>query len=144
MNEKDKIAERLREEVLARFGSIKAFSESIGKTQQYVNIYLSGINAPGPKLRQILAKSGLDVPYVMTGRRGEAEGEDTKEFRRLKALMAEKGIRTTGELRHKLESAEAIARMLGPELYTTVLKAAAAKEKRVRYGKKKRRPGSAM
>jgi hypothetical protein len=137
VNEKREIAARLREEIIRVHGSIKTFSDEIGKSQQYVNVYLSGINAPGPKVRQLLRKAGLDVPYVMTGRR-EGTRAELKALGDIKALLEEKGIRSAGELRQKLEQEEALARLLGAEAYSTIVRAAVAREKRSKYETKKK------
>ena len=100
MNEKTEIAARLREEALARFGSIKAFGEAVQKNQQYLNVYLSGINSPGPKVRRLLEKAGLDVAYIMSGRRGKEVANESHETHQVLQLMKEKGIRTVEELRN--------------------------------------------
>lgn len=138
MEEKQNIAARLREEILRKFGSIKAFSEAIGKTQQYVNVYLSGINSPGPKVRNLLERAGLDVAFVMTGRREAETSSERKELREIRAVMSEMGIRTAGELRQRLVKEEALMRMLGPDAYSMIVKAAALRDKRATYrsGKK--------
>ena len=141
MNEKGQIATRLREEILRRFGSIKAFSEAIGKTQQYVNVYLSGINSPGPKVRSLLEKAGLDVPFVMTGRREVETGIELKALGEIKALMSEKGIRNADELRKRLEKEEAVMRMLGRDAYTMIVKAAVMRDRRASYKSRKRTGG---
>ena len=137
MNEKREIAARLREEILRVHGSIKTFSDAAGKTQQYVNIYLSGINAPGPKVRELLQKAGLDVPYIMTGRRKEETGSERKALKEIKALLDEKGIRNAVELRQRLEAEEVLVRMLGPEVYSTIMRAAVARDRRTKYQSKK-------
>lgn len=138
VNEKQNIAGRLREEILRKFGSIKAFSEAIGKTQQYVNVYLSGINSPGPKVRNLLEMAGLDVAFVMTGRREEETSSEQKELREIRAVLIEKGIRNAGELRQRLEKQEALTRLLGQEAYTMIIKAAVMRDRRAKYksGKK--------
>ena len=137
MNEKQEIADRLREEILLRYGSIKEFSKAIGKTQQFVNVYVSGINAPGPKMRRLLREVGLDVPYIMTGRRGEEPGDEKKELKAIRVLMTEKGIKNAAELRRRLDRDEALARMLGPEVYKTIVKAAVMRDKRAKYRSRK-------
>ncbi|MBI2619397.1 MAG: hypothetical protein HYW57_04895 [Ignavibacteriales bacterium] len=139
MTEKKEISKRLREEVLTRYGSIKALAGEIGKSQQYLNIYLSGINAPGPKVRELLRRAGLDVPYIMTGRREQEGGAEQKEVQRIRALMKEKGIRNANELRQRLDREESLARMLGPDVYSTFLQAAVLREKRVKYESRRRR-----
>ena len=138
MNEKQDIAARLRDEILKKFGSIKAFSQAIGRTQQYVNIYVSGINSPGPKVRDLLEKAGLDVPFIMTGRRDVETGSERKELNKIKALMSEKGIRNVVELRKRLEKEEALMRMLGRDVYTMIVKAAAMRDRRSTYRSAKR------
>jgi transcriptional regulator with XRE-family HTH domain len=143
VDEKGQIATRLREEILRKYGSIKAFSEAIGKTQQYVNVYLSGINSPGPKVRNLLERAGLDVPFIMTGRREVETGSERREFGEIKAVMSEKGIKNADELRQRLEKEEALMRMLGRDVYTMILKAAAMRDRRASYksaGRKGRRP----
>jgi hypothetical protein len=138
VNEKQDIAARLRDEILKKFGSIKAFSQAIGRTQQYVNIYVSGINSPGPKVRDLLEKAGLDVPFIMTGRRDVETGSERKELNKIKALMSEKGIRNVVELRKRLEKEEALMRMLGRDVYTMIVKAAAMRDRRSTYRSAKR------
>ena len=91
MNEKAEIASRLREEALARFGSIKAFGEALQKNQQYLNVYLSGINSPGPKVRRLLEKAGLDVAYIMSGRRGREVTNDSHETHQVPSVDERKG-----------------------------------------------------
>lgn len=136
MSEKTEIAARLREEALARFGSIKAFAEAVQKNQQYLNVYLSGINSPGPKVRRLLEKAGLDVAYIMSGRRGkEVANESTDQ---LLQLMKEKGIRTVEELRERLEREETIKRLLGSNVYSAFLEIAVVKEKQIKYTPKKK------
>ncbi|MGA9406493.1 MAG: hypothetical protein WBW71_05095 [Bacteroidota bacterium] len=136
MSEKTEIAARLREEALARFGSIKAFAEAVQKNQQYLNVYLSGINSPGPKVRRLLEKAGLDVAYIMSGRRGkEVANESTDQ---LLQLMKEKGIRTVEELRERLEREETIKRLLGSDVYSAFLEIAVVKEKQIKYTPKKK------
>ncbi|MGA7161470.1 MAG: hypothetical protein WBZ48_10740 [Bacteroidota bacterium] len=140
MNEKTEIAARLREEALARFGSIKAFAEAVQKNQQYLNVYLSGINSPGPKVRSLLVKAGLDVAYIMSGRRGKEPTNETRQTNQVLQLMKEKGIRTVEELRERLDRDETIQRLLGSDVYSAFLEIATVKEKQIKYisGKKKR------
>ena len=136
MNEKTEIAARLREEALARFGSIKAFAEAVQKNQQYLNVYLSGVNSPGPKVRRLLEKAGLDVAYIMSGRKGkEVTNESTSQVLQ---LMKEKGIRTVEELRERLEREETIKRLLGSDVYSAFLEIAVVKEKQIKYISKKK------
>lgn len=139
MDEKNEIAARLREEALARFGSIKAFAEAVEKTPQYLNVYLSGINAPGPKVRRLLEKAGLDVPYIMSGRRGKELTTAASETDQIFQLMKEKGIRTAEELRVRLEREERILRLLGSDVYSAFLEVAMLKEKNVKYEPKRRK-----
>jgi len=139
VNEKNEIAARLREEALAQFGSIKAFAEAVEKTPQYLNVYLSGINAPGPKVRRLLEKVGLDVAYIMSGRRGKERGADMVESDRIFALMKEKGIKTAEELRERLDREETILRLLGSDVYSAFLEAATLKEKHIKYEPKKKK-----
>lgn len=140
MSEKVQISARLREEVISHYGSLKAFSDAIGKSQQYLNIYLSGINAPGPKVRELLRKAGLDVPYIMTGRREGEIGSTQDELRQIRSLMKEKGIRTVDQLREVLEREETLRHMLGPDVYSTFLQVALIQEQRVKYMAKKKKP----
>lgn len=140
MNEKSEIAARLREEVLSKFRSIKAFAEAIQKSPQFVNIYLSGINAPGGKFRRLLEKGGLDVAYIMSGRRGAKEAEEVRsEAEQILRLMKEKGIKSADELRARLEREERIERIFGSEVYSAFLEAAVVKEKRMKYNPRKKR-----
>jgi hypothetical protein len=139
VNEKLEIASRLREEIVSRFGTIKAFAESVQKTPQYLNVYLSGINTPGTKVRRILAKAGLDVPYIISGRRGEEPAGIGKETSGIMRLMKEKKISSVEELRDRLEREEAIRRLLGSDVYSAFLEVAVVKEKLSRYEPKKKR-----
>jgi transcriptional regulator with XRE-family HTH domain len=145
VNEKKDIAERLREEVLRRFGSIKAFADAIGKSQQYVNVYLAGSNSPGPKVRTLMHKAGLDVAYVMTGRRGTSGGALPKELTEIREVMKERGIHTAEELRERLEKEEALRKALGTDFYRLILDAAVLRDKRSKYrshqGSGKKRTG---
>jgi hypothetical protein len=138
VNEKTEIAARLREEALARFGSIKAFSDAVQKNQQYLNVYLAGINSPGPKVRRLLEKAGLDVAYIMSGRRGKEVPNESHETHQVLQLMKEKGIRTVEELRERLEREETIKRLLGSEVYSAFLEIALVKEKQIKYLPKKK------
>ena len=138
MNEKTEIAARLREEALARFGSIKAFGEAVQKNQQYLNVYLSGINSPGPKVRRLLEKAGLDVAYIMSGRRGKEVTNESREIHQVLQLMKEKGIKTVEELRERLEREETIKRLLGSDVYSAFLEIAIVKEKQIKYIPKKK------
>jgi hypothetical protein len=139
VNEKNEIAARLRKEALAKFGSIKTFAEAVQKTPQYLNIYLSGINAPGPKLRRLLEKAGLDVAYIMSGRK-ESETTDTaNETRQIFQLMKEKGIGTVEDLRQRLEREERIQRLFGSDIYSAFLDVAFVKEKQMNYETKKKK-----
>ena len=139
MNEKTEIATRLREEALAKFGSIKSFAEAVQKTPQYLNVYLSGINAPGPKLRRLLEKAGLDVAYIMSGRKERETADMANETRKIFQLMKEKGIGTVEELRERLEREEKIQRLFGSDIYSTFLEVAVVKEKRMNYEAKKKK-----
>jgi transcriptional regulator with XRE-family HTH domain len=139
VDEKRQIARRLREEALAKFGSIKALAESIGKTPQYLNVYLSGVNAPGPKMRRILEKAGLDVAYIMTGRRGIPTPATEDLAAQVMELMEELGIESVEELRERLEEAERLRHLLGADAYSTMLDVASVKEQRGKYPAKKRR-----
>ncbi len=138
MNEKTEIATRLREEALARFGSIKAFGDAVQKNQQYLNVYLAGINSPGPKVRRLLEKAGLDVAYIMSGRRGKEVTSEPHETNQVLQLMKEKGIRTVEELRERLEREETIKRLLGSDVYSAFLEIAVVKEKQTKYSPKKK------
>jgi hypothetical protein len=139
VNEKSEIAARLRKEALAKFGSLKTFSEAVQKTPQYLNVYLSGINAPGPKLRRLLEKAGLDVAYIMSGRK-ESETTDTaNEARQIFQLMKEKGIGTVEDLRERLEREERIQRLFGSDIYSAFLEVAVVKEKQMNYETKKKK-----
>ena len=140
MNEKSEIASRLREEILAKFGTIKAFAESVQKTPQYLNVYLSGINAPGPKVRRLLAKAGLDVAYIISGRRGET-GRGTSETYGILRLMKEKRITSVGELRKRLEREEAMRQLLGADVLSAFLEVAVVKEKQLKYEPKRKKGG---
>lgn len=62
------IANRLREYAISKFGSLKGLADALGKTSQYMNIYYSGINSPGAKLRKELERLGCDTDWLMTGR----------------------------------------------------------------------------
>jgi len=138
VNEKTEIATRLREEALARFGSIKAFGDAVQKNQQYLNVYLAGINSPGPKVRRLLEKAGLDVAYIMSGRRGKEVTSEPHETNQVLQLMKEKGIRTVEELRERLEREETIKRLLGSDVYSAFLEIAVVKEKQTKYSPKKK------
>ena len=128
------------EEVLAKFSSIKAFAEAIQKSPQFVNVYLSGINAPGAKFRRLLEKGGLDVAYIMSGRRGGKDAEEARsEAQRILRLIKEKGITSADELRARLEREETIQRLFGSEVYSAFLEAVVVKEKQLKYNPKKRR-----
>jgi transcriptional regulator with XRE-family HTH domain len=138
VDEKEEISVRLREEIQRRYGTMKALADAIGRSLQYVNIYASGINSPGPKVRELLRKAGLDVAYIMTGRRRE-ESPDRQNMKKIMQLLEEKGIRNVGELRRRLEQEEALARMLGPDLYSTIIQAAVLREKKQKYSSRKKR-----
>jgi hypothetical protein len=138
VNEKTEIAARLREEALARYGSIKAFGDAVQKNQQYLNVYLAGINSPGPKVRRLLEKAGLDVAYIMSGRRGKEVTSEPHETNQVLQLMKEKGIRTVEELRERLEREETIKRLLGSDVYSAFLEIAVVKEKQTKYSTKKK------
>ncbi len=84
-------------------------------------------------MRKMLEKTGLDVPFIMTGRREAESGSDRKEFREIQALMSEKGIRSADELRQRLEKEDALVRMLGHDAYAMIVKAAVMRDKRVNY-----------
>lgn len=119
---------------------MKGLAEAIGRSVQYVNIYASGINAPGPKVRGLLRKAGLDVDYILTGRREEPSDSTRREVHRIMNLLDEKGIRNVRELRQRLEREEALERMLGPDVYHSIVQAATLRERREKYeGRKKRR-----
>jgi transcriptional regulator with XRE-family HTH domain len=137
VNEKREIANRLREQALAKYGSLKALADAIGKTQQYLNVYLSGINAPGPKFRELLRKAGLDVAYIITGRREGAATAQEGMAQKIYQLMEEKGIKSVDELRERLENEEALKDTLGPDVYSTFLRVAAVREKQAKYKSKK-------
>jgi hypothetical protein len=140
VSEKTEIGARLREEALAKFGSIKALADAVEKTPQYLNVYLSGINAPGPKVRRLLQKAGLDVAYIMTGRRGESAAGSEDETNKVLEVMREKGIKTVEELRGRLEREEMVRRLLGADAYSAFIEAAVVREKQAQYeGKKKKR-----
>lgn len=138
INEKEEISTRLREEIRRTYGTMKALADAIGRSQQYVNIYASGINAPGPKVRELLRSAGLDVAYVMTGRREEG-GAGRRETERILKVLRDMGIRNAGELRKRLEREESLARALGPDLYKTIVQAAILRDKKEKYELKKRR-----
>ncbi|GJQ21212.1 MAG: hypothetical protein HBSIN02_15670 [Bacteroidia bacterium] len=143
MSEKEDISRRLREEIKRQYGTMKALADAIGRTVQYVNVYASGVNAPGPKVRELLRNAGLDVAYIMTGRREGPSDSTQGEVKRIINLLDEKGIRTVRELRKRLEREEAVQRMLGPDVYQTIVQAASIRDKKEKYeqgkGKKERK-----
>ena len=139
MGEKAEIAARLREEAITRYGSFKALADAVQKNQQYLNVYLSGINSPGPKFRRLLEKAGLDVAYIMSGRRGDEAADESRDMLQILQLMKDKGIKTVEELRERLERDEMMKRILGTEGYSALLEIVAVKEKQVKYTSKKKK-----
>jgi transcriptional regulator with XRE-family HTH domain len=139
VSEKEDISRRLREEIKRQYGTMKALADAIGRTVQYVNVYVSGVNAPGPKVRELLKNAGLDVAYIMTGRREEPTDSTRREVNRIMSLLDEKGIRTVRELRQRLEREEALQRMLGPDVYQTIVQAASLRDKKEKYALRKKK-----
>jgi len=138
VSEKAEIAARLREEAVARYGSIKGLADAVQKNQQYLNVYLSGINSPGPKFRRLLEKAGLDVAYIMSGRREKDAADGSRDMLQILQLMKDKGIRTVEELRERLERDEMMKRILGADVYSAFLEIVAVKEKQIKYAPRKK------
>lgn len=67
------ISARLKECLLAIYGTVNAASEALGMSAQSLSPYLNGRRAPGNKVLPRLEKAGVDVAFVLTGRKANEE-----------------------------------------------------------------------
>jgi len=77
MSEKDAIAARLRGWGLEKFGSLKAFAEALGMSQESLSQYVNGKSLPGNKVQGRLRLLNCDIVWLMTG---ETQEEIRKKF----------------------------------------------------------------
>lgn len=67
MTKKKSIGDRLREEILKKYKSVRSFSLSIDIIPQQMQNYLTSQFVPGGLILQKLADMGININYVLTG-----------------------------------------------------------------------------
>ena len=85
MKNNEQIGKRLSEEIEQKFGSLKGAALAIGVASgAYFRPYIAGTSKPGMTLRNKLKKAGVDVDYVMTGKRISVPSVKSDEQNELK------------------------------------------------------------
>ncbi len=70
MNKNEQVGKRLSEEIEEKYGSLRGAAQAIGAASgSYFRPYIAGDSRPGMTLRKKLANAGIDVNYVMTGKK---------------------------------------------------------------------------
>jgi repressor LexA len=80
VNDSEKIAERLKEFGLSKFGSLKEFAEALKISPEHLSQYVNGKSKPGNKTQQRLRGLGCDIEWLMTGKKSGAGKKEQIEF----------------------------------------------------------------
>ncbi|MEI8186966.1 MAG: hypothetical protein WCG19_09745 [Chlorobiaceae bacterium] len=86
INSKDTVGGRLEAEITREFGSLTKAADAIGvKSGSYFRPYLKNKNGIGMMLRKKLVEAGLDVEFIMEGKKRvipEESRDSSTEIRR--------------------------------------------------------------
>lgn len=71
--EYEDIGKRLKEEAVGKYGSVAGLEKKLNRADKSLGQYTSGRNKPGQKLQNEFTSAGLDIKYIMTGKKKEEE-----------------------------------------------------------------------
>lgn len=105
----------------------KLFADALGISSQHLDRYLSGSSAPGNTMYLRLIHLGCDVQWLLTGRQASQQTPLSPNEKAMLAELRKAGIMNAQEVRYFFDT----------ERLATEVGAAAAREVRSRYTKKR-------